>query len=468
MPTDPNPSLCKKHRQQVLARNERAEPFAVCGVTIEPGDNTSSFIGKHYLPLNSPLLIVQHSARTRDRHGRPHRAVDCRGYRSAINPTNGSVLVGTAAENKFCYDLGFPVFQGAKGRQFDPYAKASNVRTLLVLLEIDRERARAVERGNVATLPTLNHVVLPDYLLGFAEGRLPNWEPSGGFTELALRAKGLPVPSDLWRLGDDARKALLAPVAESELEELWGRAFVPPYHPPVYNENGALETAASGDEHNGTGMWLIDHKLCSKANHSLRNFEGVSKMLGRHVHNPVARIIPHTGSVELPNPAGEIAKALKVNLATVTDDAAIAQLQAEFRQRVGEAVSRRLPENAVAECLEHPDRILAVPQGSRPLKAAELPQDLLAKAMRMALDPRVAECVTDADLLTAARNPGERLYASGMAKVQLFRLAQANAPESFVFGPRDLGRPKVTMDLWSVQAWYYSKGARVEASVPTE
>jgi hypothetical protein len=79
----------------------------------------------------------------------------------------------------------------------------------------------------------------------------------------------------------------------------------------------------------------------------------------------------------------------------------------------------------------------------------------------------VAECVTDNDLLAAARSPGERLFASGLAKIQLFRI-KGNSPEDFVFGPKALGRPKVTIDLWSVQSWYYAKGGRDEAVLPTE
>lgn len=444
-------TLVAKHRTQIMTRNPHHEPWNVVGLSIEPGDNTSTFRGKHFLPLNSPLIIVQHSSRVLDKKGRKHGAVDCRGYRSAINPSTGAVVVGTAQESKFCYDLGYPCYEGARGRQFDPFAKPSNMRTLGVLLEMDKVRQRAMTRGY--QLQALNHVVLPEYYLGFGEGQLPAWEASAGFVQLVLRHLRRPAPANLWALSAPELKALIEDVPEALLEDLWQGCFIAPHHAAQQPDE-----PASGNPLNTTSHWLIDHKFCSKANTSLRNYEGVSKLLGAEVWNPAVEVLPTKGSILLPNPAQEVTRSLK------TDH--VEELVAAFRQRLGEAVGKRVSDESICRCLEHPDQPLDVPQGSQRLRATELPQDLLAKAMRAALEPRVSECTTDQDLLAAARSPGDRLFASGMAKIQLFRV-RANSPEEFVFGPKQLGRPKVTVDFWSVQEWYYG-GQRDEAVLPSE
>jgi hypothetical protein len=427
--------LVRKHKKQILSRARKCEPFGVVAYCISPGDHTNTCLRKWRLPLRGPCHIVQTSVLTEDRRNRERVAVPCRGYRAAITQTGAQVYLGGDAENRFCYDLGYPVFAGARGRCFDPYASEGRQRLLQLLLEMDRCRMRALSGGYC--LPALHQADLPDVELGFAEGHLPPPEYSAAFVQKVLTDNGRVVPEDYAEYDEARRKLLLSDMAPAVIEEAWHNCFSAPY------QAGTEEDPASGDPTNRTGRWLISTKFCSRSDSSCGNFENVSRLIGAEIYNPVRRAFPVHGETDLPNPAYSVARALQLNLLEVTDASDVERLVRGMREALGASLSDILTDDQILDILGRPRQPIHF---TGPVNPDIFPDALLAKAMRNVLEPRYAECCEDEDLVKAARNPTQRLWAAGLARVQL--CAAPYLSSAFQFR-----RAGATVDFWSTQTW---------------
>jgi len=380
--------------------------------------------------------------------------VDCRGYRASIKP-DATVFLGGAGENKFCYDLGYAARVGARGRMLDPVAKTSNARTMGLLLAMDAAR-QAAQANGLGSLPRLHEVALPEFYLGFSQDSLPQWEATPRFVAAVLLRLGRPIQTGLGGMAPGTLKSWLEDIPHSILEDVWAAQFLAPGTPATD------DTPASGAPENHTGHWLLHHALLGSSVGALRCYADTKPCTGQATANPAATVLPKSGGIELPNPRLDVALACRVNLdAADMSSEEEAALEAEFRQQVGPAVAKRLTSAAIMECLAEAEQPLIVPQGSMPLGADELPRGLLLRAMRQQVAGGLGECCTEDDLMQAVRQPTRPLIASGKARIQLFFLPGCD-PRHFVFQ-----KAKITADLWTAQDWYYPKGSRREAVIPS-
>ena len=165
-----------------------------------------------------------------------------------------------------------------------------------------------------------------------------------------------------------------------------------------------------------------------------RAFEDYSALLGAKKSNPVRKI--HLAS----NPAFAVLTEMNLPLdwASTATTELVDKLLKEMRSRLP------LPERALDS-----DLLDALEKPSQPVKfsvpVAKVPMAAVVAAMKNALPKGAAlrHAVDDADLLTAAQNPGEDLVVRNYAKIQVFSHESISFPSyatgSFFARPRATG-----------------------------
>jgi hypothetical protein len=431
--------ISAKHFKQITTRDKNlAERMTrLVGLTWRPGDNSSSFLGKVFRPVGSPLLIAQHSEMVKSRT-KVRERITLSGYKTEIDPHQCTVHYGGADRNVFCYDFGLRPHVGAKGKIMDPNRNGS---LGYVGLEIDKVRQNFAGKSFTPRVAP----ILPRIYLAFATDRRPNCVDS-----VMLRAR---VAKHMHRTTDDVNRMdamMLRPLLEAE----WGSCFLKP-----------------GEQENNTNLDLINIEFCMplgdmppgttppvtaervSVTQALRVFENFEELLGAEIYNPARDLISPTRPIK--NPTHKVLKQLGIkHFAAVhgdrpgDEDKGIA-LEKGVREALG-PLRAMCSDEDVLNLILNPNMSF-IPSGLNDL--TKLPEEQVIELMRASAG-RYAEACTDEDLLAAGLSPNKLLYAKGLCGITVVRFDPARKPASLQFGPEALKRQRTHVDLYGVKPYW--------------
>ncbi len=393
--------LRHRHFGQIVHRStdHHYDLQSVYAITFRPGDRSGSFLGKRFrLAGVAPLIALSYE--NTDDHGR--KRMPFRSYKMDFQ-LDGTGSYGVHGGDCFYFDGANSLRTGARGRQLDPLR---NPTLAELLLRMDGACTKRLGKLNLPYIPKF-----PKIVLGFAPNQLPQFEDSPALRRLAARQIGVRVD----RLGCNGDLLL-----ERLLHDVWERQFTLPH-----------------DLGNDTGMALLDAELCSQVRSSLRVFEDFSELVGDYTWNPAREVTPF----QSPNPAPAVLTEFGVDtekdFCQQIPGQVVDAMVARMRELLGEN-SGQFTDEEIMDGLVSP---------SDPVSAwtAALPR------LRAKLTPAVAEATTDEDLLKAARNPAEPLFASGLCKIQVLRRRALGQAWDLFFSSEDLGR-RLFADLKAKEA----------------
>lgn len=433
--------LGDRHFRQIVCRpqNLRKRMYPVWAMTWRPGGNNSSFLGKLFRPIGSPLMMSQISYPAGDREG-----IALFGVAAQINPQTAVVAY---EDVRLRHHFHFVPYPGAGGAVLDPredkVGGRGNASWVQLGLEVDRVRQRAAERN--FQLPAVP--CLPDIYFGYGDQAGAKFEIT---PELIQRAAhdmeinwGGTDVSDLRNLRAEQttakQQAFAALSAEEQavrLQAAWAAAFIKP-----------------NDDGNDTGLWLLPHSLSTNVYAATRVFEYFGGLVGAHVFNPARQL---TGT-QVPNVAIDVAKEAGIDLAA--DLASIAELgdndpvYLEVEAKLLALLPAYRAKLGASEAIADADLLGALCTYADPVTIAPAVQDVpeaeQVRLMRATIKPHFSDCCTDADLLQAVQAPNSALFASGLCAVQcLYRNVRVPLDAALRFGPQELGRERVQATMW--------------------
>jgi len=413
----PDHPISRLHKRAIIklppsVRNNLTETWAI---TARPGDRTDSFLGKAMRPLGAARWIVLRYVHATGKNGCKKVVMPLCGYTTRIEPATARINLGGSANNEFAYDFSLQPWCGAKSRIVDPMRNPS---LALIALDMHKLCQRATERRHVLdTQPQL-----PQYVLGFAAK--PEMVDSAPLRQRIADHMGRPrkyVDS----LGEEA----LHPLLQAE----WDSVIVPP-----------------GQADNDSSLFRIPNQFYPNAKNALRIWEDHSELLGVEIRNPVLDLLD--GRYKIANPTRRVAKKAKISLAHDAIDAMDDEKQRELIKLVRDALGvdgDLVSDGDIAGGILAPKEPIVPSAAKDALK--EIPDDRLIKVMKR-LAGRHADACRESDLLEAARNPGKRLFAAGLERIQPLRKEHCSDPYK-------IEAPHLIADFGTVQArWDFTNG----------
>jgi hypothetical protein len=381
--------LISRYYGQIKRRSD-AQHQHLCkffAITFRPGDRTGSFLNQPLRPFGTPVAVCLEYGFNVDRGG---RSMPIRGFRATMT-SNGFVNYGGEGSVLFRHDAAAAPSKKSRRSPLNPQRNPALCQ-LALRMDLACER-QAWRKRWLPRIPCL-----PKILLGFPVNQTPMFEDTPALRELA--AEELDVP--LNELGSNGEMLL-----NRYLRDLWDRQLMRP-----------------DDAANSTGTFLISAEYCTQAHRALRTYEDFTHLLGAPTFNPARRVKP----LELPNPAAAIMDRFGVdrsqNFNQPISDEELLDIELAMRQAIGERTA--LTTEEVFDAITNADSPIIAWTSSLP-------------KLRAVLDPAIAECVTDDDLLRAARRPDEPLIASGACRIQVLQ-RDANDMFALEFDSHDLNR----------------------------
>ncbi len=406
--------LRHRHFAQIHDRtnDHHVDLQSVFAVTFRPGNWSGSFNGSLLCTVGCAPLIVLSYENIDERN---HKRAPFRAFGLDVD-MDGNATYGVHASDKFYYDAATAFRIGARGRQIDPLRSPGLAE---LLLRMDRACTKKLGHLNLPVIPQF-----PKLLLGFAPNALPKFEDTPALRRLA--AKQIGVSRD--RLGANGDLLL-----ERLLHDVWEQHVV-----------------ATDRPDNSTGLVLIDAELCTQVRLALRMFEDFSELSGDNTWNPSREVKP----LQVVNPSSAVLSEFYIDASQDFSQHIPAEIVDRMVARMREVLEGQSSQFADDEIMDG----LVCP--SEPLTAwtAALPR------LRAKLAPAIAEATTDDDLLKAAKQPAEPLFASGLAKIQVLRRRAMGSSWDLFFSPDDLRR-RFAADLTPHAAIATCKSASTDAKL---
>ena len=439
--TTPRHELSERHFKQIIRRPAalRRKLFPIWAVTWRPGGNSGSFLDKLFRPLGSPTMMTQVSyAMEGNREG-----IGLFGVAAQVVPQGGVVAY---EDCRLQHEFHRVPFVGARGTILDPSPDRRGTRGngswVQLALEVDRVRQRATQRNFLLpSAPTL-----PEIYFGYGSKESATYQVSealiaktAGDIDVTWEGNGLHNLDTQKTAAQRAAFDKLDPnVRDVWLRDTWESSFISPKDPM-----------------NSTGLWLLPHSMSTDVYRATRVFEYFGGLVGAHVFNPARKL---TGRVVEQNPALEVAKEAGVDLAAVLAELETVEGDDDPRMAAAEAIMGSLlpayrARLQASSAISDQDLLAAMcsynaPVAVEPAVAALSEADQILE-MRHQLRPHISECCTDEDILFAVQNPNGPLMAAGLCTIQcLHRDPRVPLAEALRFGPSELGRERVTANLW--------------------
>jgi hypothetical protein len=324
-----------------------------------------------------------------------------------------------------------------------PDAQGGKESWVELALEVDWARQRAVERRYrlpvVPMLPRIYFAYGDQAAARFevtpALGAIAKDRMAATWSGASLQDLGA-LDAKLDHVRDQAFAALTSQERQHLLREAWEAAWIAPQDPS-----------------NSTGLWLLPHELCTEAYAAVRAFEYFGDLVGGRAFN-VARKLE---AVSVRNPAVELARQAGFDLAE--DLACLAyteegspEYQAIEERLFGLVPAMRKTTGASSEVSDQELLNAVCEYGKEVVIApalASYPETEQIRRMRQELSPRLSQCCTDADLLSAVQHPNSQLWASGLCQVQtLHRDVRVPLEAALRFSSAVLGRERVEATFW--------------------
>lgn len=405
----------------------------VWALTWRPGDRQGSFLGQMARRVELPVCVIQMSevGPSRQRPGQtasarvPHAYTYLSGYTTQPNNRTGELMFGGAPANKFHKRFDLQPFPGATRKIIDSRANPSLVS---LGLEMFKRRAYAARANyELPTVPTL-----PRCYLGFPPGALPLMEDTPALRKRVSRSLQRPL---------EAVNAMSPEELTPLLRAEWDVAFRPPH-----------------SEGNDSDLVLVSHQLCSDIHRSLRQFLVFDDICGMDVFN-VAQLLVKP-SRRLRNPATQVLGTTDLGPQESWDDKDVAVALKAMRSAMGVDEALCTDDDLCEGLLQPETRI--IPSGhANPLDA--FGEERTLRLMRQLCQH--ADCCLDSDLIAAARHPARKLYAAGMARVQLLYAPHLH-PRYFQFSADDLGLARVRADFYTTDVKWRGRLRDVDSHQP--
>lgn len=379
--------LVGKHCGQFLANPPGPELVGLTALTFEPASQTPSLLEQTLRPLGSTIMIVAQYQKHPYKPSRVSMPI-CGMYATAA--ADGSVSYGGKGRFVFARDAAIRSRPSRHGRAIDYLHEASLLETSM---RMDAAcRWKVTRRRRLPSLP-----VLPRILLGFAPFEVPPFEDTVALRQLAAKQLGVPIE----KLGANGEMLL-----DRLLRDVWQGQLVMPDNPK-----------------NLTGLVLVDAELCTHARCSLVIFEDFSDLCGDRSWNPAR-------TMKLPtvdNPAATLLRRCGVEANRGFDQMTgeqVERLELEMRQALGEGFEQ-VDQHLIFDALTNP--------GQEVVDYAAA-----VRLLRQRLLPGLADCVGDAELIQAAREPQQPLVTRGRCRVQVF--ASKSFADGYTLSEIELGR----------------------------
>jgi hypothetical protein len=388
------------HYYQTIGRRSNEEHDELCdlfAIAFRPGDRTGNFLDKGLRPLGMAVMTVLSYGRSPDDPRR--RLMPLRGFKAEPEP-DGALTFGIRSEALFLFNGAMRPTAKAFGVALNPHRNASITE---LMQRMDRCCFRNLAHKNF--LPVIPH--LPRVLLGFAPESPPAYEDTPALRRLAAEKLEIPIE----RLSSNSTVLL-----DRLLRDLWEQLLISP--------------DAIG---NTTGGLLVDAEFCTDMRGVLRFYEDFRHLLGMHVWNPARSLTPF----QMQNPALQVLQDVGIDVRSdfsqAIDNDKLAAVELAMRQALGPAAGD-FTTDEIYDAIVSPDS----------------PVTAWAKSLcelRSNLNPGISECVSDEDLLRAARRPCDPLVASGACRIQVLQRRSPVDSEAFAFSGEDFAR-RIEADLW--------------------
>lgn len=394
--------------------------------------------GLAFRPIGSTSMLVTYSE-PNDEAQRPDRqTVLC--LTAAIDRHTAEVRWTDATMR---HDLSRTPKAGGRGAVLDPRHKLDptvskgdlpNDRWLSLALEADAARRDASVRSHTLDLIP----VMPRIWIGY-----PNPGAVPFFDTPALRRRVAEHMDKSVKQLEHMDGSVLDAILRTEMATL---AIAPDDAPP--GERSLV---------NESQMYLVEQQFIGGLQGSLRVFEDYSQLTGAEIENPRELL----GYCRFPNPAPALAESLGFNLERALSLIADAEAQAE-EQHAAEVNVMKLPDvirkylGPVAKVIADIDIDVAASDINHVLTADEamlatLASDDEVQILRCVLKhyyPHVLDQVNDAELVVAIQNHPAKLQVANAASIQvLYRDPRQSTEHCFRFGPAELGRDRMRLDL---------------------
>lgn len=439
---DANP-LARRHFSRVVKR-----PYHRARKLFPSWGLTWNLKGKRVLPLGTASAMSQVSF---DNDGRENIELTC--VVAQLDPKTGEIAY---SDVKMSHAFHRNPYAGARGRLLDPrfsnepgikHGDRPNGDWVSLALDMDALRVRVAEQNWKLDVEP----ALPEFQLGYESMDAINFEVTQALIDRMGEHMGR-SPKAMRQMADSEIDML----GKAEWPELWEAPLT---------------------EHNPTSLWWINHRYVANPvsiRRTKKVFEDFRGLLGVEVHNPVRDM----GKFTFPNPAAGCAKAAGFDLQESLDilshtdvdvrcdvEAVENQIMAMIpavREALGPA-SVLFTDTDIDQAVVQPgDALAAPPRFLEKLGDAEVVS--LVRRHIEKTKPGLISVTTDADLLSAARNPGQPLMASRMCQLQvLYRDVRLNIEDSLCFNAATLGRDRVTANFWPSQ-WLPATGERYQST----
>lgn len=425
---DYNDPLVRRQHRQIVQRdlNRARELTSAWALTYRPGNNTNSFLGCELRPLGAALAVAMTRAVVPSRKGE-RESIQVRGYKTAIDPHTANVYYGGPQQNVVTTDVGLRFTRGGAGQVLDPFRNPSLAQ---VALEMDSLIEAAIDNHyHLSTLP-----VVPAVYLGFTQSMMPPVEDSDAMVTMIAR-----------RL-NKTQEAVRA-MSPDDLGEIRGRMWA--------------DAVINPDEGwNNSPHYLLPATMCSAVKQSAARYECFAELTGVELFNPVRRL--RRPKISIDNPVPGILKKFGLTIEQVENptlddpiDAAVEELEKAFYEAVGP--NRFLIDDSTLPwAFDNPGKKIKLKGLQCDLDEMD-DKDVLG-VMR-AHAGKYAECCTDDDLMIAARNPNQPLYAAGLCAVQVLA-AQEDGP---VYSAEDLNLKRSHVDYKSVKPRWAKRRRKTSA-----
>lgn len=226
---------------------------------------------------------------------------------------------------------------------------------------------------------------------------------------------------------------------------------------------------APGSEGNDTGLWLINAEYISNFSRATRIYEDYSNLVGCNVWNPARDVAKMGLTREGVFGKVNIARILEIMEALSKTDAADADVPAdtegkspvevledeflalieEIRTNMG-YTAPLFDDMQIIDFINHPEReILEFGKHDLAEKLGEENTVTLLRGVLELTRPHLLPYVSDAELVSAAKNLGAPLFAAKLPRVQVLRRdLRVPMEDAFRFTPETLGRERVYANMW--------------------
>lgn len=374
-------------------------------ITWRPGPYHEGAVGNFdtaVKPRTAPVVITQCTTDIYKVRGRQRAKIAFNGYLTKYDPSTAGIHIGGPTANCFAYDFGLRPHAGAWGRVLDHEKNPDLVRLGLEMFRI----RQATARKNYV-LPTVPK--LPKCYLGYTPP-LPEMQDSPALRKRVASTLRKPVEY-VDAMSEEERDPLLR--AE------WSSCFTAP-------------------QDNGTRFYLINQQLCSVP--PTAEFLDFEDLLGVELYNPASRF---NRVRSVPNPATSVLKAAGLSdpdwSESVTEELE-KELLTQMRAALHPADATIVDDDALRGALLDTEKPLPIPH---PVDLPDLlgSEKAVVDYMRRHAG-RYGNCCIEEDLIRAAENPTQPLYAARLCRVQVLQ-----SQDDLVFSEEDLGLQRVTADF---------------------